>query len=81
MYPTTSLRMSAWEATEPLEYFDPLMVALELSYLQLTVFVLIDLSLAHMACPQQLYYLLDLASSLFIRFRDSELVSVPVLAY
>ena len=41
-------------SSEPSEYFDLLTVALELSHLQLSLFVLIVLSLAHMVCLQQL---------------------------
>ena len=48
-------------SSEPSEYFDLLTVALELSHRQLSLFVLLVLSLAHVVvCLQQLSYLLAL---------------------
>ena len=56
-------------SSEPSEYFDLLTAALELSQLQLSHFVLIVLSLAHMVCLQQLSYLSDLVPSLLALLR------------
>ena len=81
----------------PSEYFDLLTVALELSHLQPSLFVLLVLSLAHMVCLQQLSYLPELVPSLLALLRVStpafcgtlrtfptgylQLASVHVLAY